>query len=132
MGHVDALQPDDEPPFALGNLPPGEARLAVDANLFRAPAAPHAPGSGDFLATRSAAGVVALREFTGALAVGQQEPHVRVPPPGSRDAKCEAWGLSSSLGNHLGLSLQSCPVLLIGQQEQHVRMPAAQIAQGWR
>ena len=43
MGHVDALQPDDESPFALGNLQPGEARLAVDANLFRAAAAPHAP-----------------------------------------------------------------------------------------
>ena len=43
MGHVDALQPDDESPFALGNLRSGEARLAVDANLFRAAAEPHAP-----------------------------------------------------------------------------------------
>ncbi len=85
---MDALQPEDEPPFALGALGAGEARLAVDANLFRAPAAPHAPGGRDFLAVRSPAGGLALRELTGALAVGQQEPHVRVPPPGSRDARC--------------------------------------------
>jgi len=85
---VDALQPEDEPPFALGALGGGEARLAVDANLFRAPAAPHAPGGRDFLAVRSPEGGLALRELTGALAVGQQEPNVRVPLPGSRDARC--------------------------------------------
>lgn len=45
---------------------------------------------GDFLAVRSATGALALRELTGTLAVGQQEPHMRVPPPSSRDVKCAA------------------------------------------
>lgn len=51
VGHVDALQPDDESPFALGNLRSGEARLAVDANLFRAAAEAHAPAGEHLLAS---------------------------------------------------------------------------------
>lgn len=47
-----------------------------------------ARAGGDFLAVRSATGALALRELTGTLAVGQQEPHMRVAPPGSRDVKC--------------------------------------------
>ena len=70
--------------------------------MFRAPAAPYAPSPGDFLLVRRAGGgggggggggkggssggggggsVYMLRELTGALAVGQQQPAMRVPQP---------------------------------------------------
>ena len=63
-------------------------QLTLDTNLYRAPAHVHAVGPGDFLAVRGAAGTLALREVTGCLIVGQQEPAVRVPVPHSRDARC--------------------------------------------
>lgn len=60
VGHVDALQPDDESPFALGNLRSGEARLAVDANLFRAAAEPHAPAGAPLADTPTTVGMCAV------------------------------------------------------------------------
>ena len=51
-GHVLPLAPEDDSPF-LGALRPGEARLCAQAGeMFRAPAAAHAPLSSDFLLIR--------------------------------------------------------------------------------
>ncbi|KAK9820491.1 hypothetical protein WJX72_010852 [[Myrmecia] bisecta] len=86
VGHIDPLQPDDDPPF-LGDIKPGAAQLAVEANMFRSAAFPYPPAHTDFLVVRNAAGALAVRELTGTLIVGQQEPHIRVPAPHSKDAK---------------------------------------------
>ena len=76
-------------------------QLALDTNLYRAPAHVHAVGPGDFLAVRGAAGTLALREVTGCLILGQQEPTVRVPVPHSRDARCVlslGWSIKAQDG----------------------------------
>lgn len=36
---MEVLAPDDDSPFLLGDIAPGDARLAVDTNMFRAGAA---------------------------------------------------------------------------------------------
>ena len=84
VGAVEPLARDAASPFLLGWVAPGDTQLAVDTGLARAPAAPHPPRPSDFLLIRRADGALAVRELTGTLLLGQHEPHVRVPAPGSR------------------------------------------------
>ncbi|KAK2078921.1 hypothetical protein QBZ16_002611 [Prototheca wickerhamii] len=85
-GSVLALGDDDESPF-LGDLAPGARQLAVEAGLFRAPAQPYDAAPSDFLLVREPTGVMRLRLLTGTVAIGQQLPAHRIPPPNSRDVK---------------------------------------------
>ena len=44
--------------------------------------------STDFLLIRDSAGRLSVREFTGTVLAGQEEPRIRVPPPRSKEKKC--------------------------------------------
>jgi len=46
-------------------------------------------GRTDFLLIRDSAGRISVREFTGTVLAGQEEPRIRVPPPRSKEKKCE-------------------------------------------
>ncbi|QDZ23535.1 transcription initiation factor TFIID [Chloropicon primus] len=81
-GRVIPLEDTDDPPF-LGDVMKGQHMLGVDCNLFRAPAFYHPVQSTDFLLIRSSLGRWMIREVTGTLAIGQQEPRVKTPWPGS-------------------------------------------------
>jgi Protein of unknown function (DUF3591) len=61
--------------------------VCLQAPMFKAPAFAYAPGASDFLLLRHASGRMALRRFQGAVALGQQEPHVRVPAPQSKEKR---------------------------------------------
>jgi transcription initiation factor TFIID subunit 1 len=87
VGHVEALPPGDLTPFSLGALAPGQRQLAAECNMFIAPAFPYTPRSTDFLVVRLPTGALTLREITGTFVLGQQEPHMAVPAPGSKEAK---------------------------------------------
>eukprot|EP00884_Botryococcus_braunii_P021299 jgi/Botrbrau1/7853/Bobra.9_2s0029.1 len=87
VGHVEPLPPGDLSPFSLGALPPGQRQLAAECNMYIAPAFPYAPRWSDFLLVRSATGALSLREITGTLVLGQQEPHLPVPAPASRECR---------------------------------------------
>ena len=49
MGAVEALQPEEESPFVLGQVAGGKSQLAVDAAMFRSPAFSYGAASSDFL-----------------------------------------------------------------------------------
>ena len=81
-GRVIPLENSDDPPF-LGDVMKGQHQLGVDCNLFRAPAFYHPVQSTDFLLVRSNLGRWMIREFSSNIVVGQQEPRVKTPWPGS-------------------------------------------------
>ena len=56
--------------------------------MFKAPAVAYAATPTDFLVVRHATGRLTLREFQGSVAIGQQEPHMRVPAPQSKEKRC--------------------------------------------
>ena len=80
------LEPEDEPVF-LGDIRAGTHQLAIGSNMFKAPAFAYRPTASDFLLIRQASGALLLREMTGYVAVGQQEPLMRVPAPGTKDVR---------------------------------------------
>ena len=82
FGHVVPLNEGDESPF-LADLGKGQKQLAVDCNLFRAPAFHHHVPKSDFLLIRTSVGKWMVRELTSVIVVGQQEPHMKTPWPGS-------------------------------------------------
>jgi len=86
VGAIVKVGDVDETPF-LGELQPGASQLSVETGLFTAPAHAYVPLESDFLLTRSTAGVMRVREVTGAITSGQQLPLHRIPPPGARDLK---------------------------------------------
>lgn len=61
--------------------------VAMQAPMFKAPAFAYATGPTDFLLVRHASGRMALRQFQGCVTLGQQEPHVRVPAPQSKEKR---------------------------------------------
>lgn len=63
--------------------------------MFKAPAFGFSTASTDFLLTRHASGRMSLREFQGAVAVGQQEPHIRVPAPQSKEKRYAHFRMSN-------------------------------------
>eukprot|EP00798_Chlamydomonas_sp_ICE-L_P013935 gene13935-19866_t len=83
LGNILQLGVDDDSPF-LGSLHGGQKLLSVEGGaMFRAPATPFLPKTSDFILIRNSQGVLSIREFTGSFAVGQQQPALRVPLPGS-------------------------------------------------
>ena len=72
--------------------------------MFKAPAFAYTPPASDFLLLRHASGRMALRRFQGAVALGQQEPHVRVPAPQSKEKRLASLQFTQGLG--LGWWLQ--------------------------
>ena len=84
---MEALGTTEDSPFFLGDVSPGSGRLAVESNMFRTPAAAHAAAASDFLVIRNASGALSVREITGSLAVGQQEPLRRIPQPNSKESR---------------------------------------------
>ena len=80
LGQVVTLNEKDDPPF-LASIEPGKHQFAVENNLFRAPAAHHPPAAKDFLLLRLPSGRWELREASGVISVGQQEPNIRIPVP---------------------------------------------------
>lgn len=48
---------------------------------------PYAPRHTDFLLVRAPTGALSLRQLSGTIVVGQQEPHVCVPWPFSKEAR---------------------------------------------
>lgn len=81
------LKPTDDPPFMLGDVAPGSSQLTVECNMYRAPAKAHPTSHADFLLVRGPSGVLAVREVTGTVMVGQEEPLRRIPVPSSKEAK---------------------------------------------
>ncbi|KAK9809275.1 hypothetical protein WJX73_000079 [Symbiochloris irregularis] len=94
-GHVAPLQPEEACPLSMGKVQPGTSCLGAECGLFRAAAFAHTAPASDFLLVRQATGQMSLREITGCLALAQQEPLMRIPPPSkSREAletRLEAW-----------------------------------------
>ncbi|KAK9817438.1 hypothetical protein WJX74_004352 [Apatococcus lobatus] len=95
-GLIQTLEPEDEPVF-LGDIRPGMHQLAVGSNMFKAPACAYHPRASDFLLIRQPSGALLLREMNGYVAVGQQEPLMRIPAPSTKDVRdieekaLEAW-----------------------------------------
>lgn len=77
------------PPAHRDGLESG-ASGGAQAPMFKAPAVAFEAAATDFLVVRHPTGRLALREFQGAIAVGQQEPHLRVPVPNTKDKRCAA------------------------------------------
>jgi len=81
-GHVIPLSESDDPPF-LGDVPKGSHQLGIDCNLFRAPAFHNPVPSSDFLLVRTNLGRWMIRELSCVMVLGQEEPRVKTPWPGS-------------------------------------------------
>ena len=94
---------------------PNPRVLRLQAPMFKAPALAYAPAASDFL-LRHASGRMALRRFQGTVALGQQEPHVRVPAPQSKEKRCK-------FAKCLGFRVRLVVTMALGQQEPHVRAP---------
>lgn len=86
-GAIEAVAPTEESPFLLGSIAPGKHQMAIESNMFRSPAVSHAAPVSDFLVIRAASGALSIREVTGSIVVGQQEPLRRVPPPSSKECR---------------------------------------------
>lgn len=71
----------------LGDVQPGKSQLSIESNMYRSIACAHATQSTDFLVIRSASGALIVREITGCMAVGQQEPLRRIPIPHSKECR---------------------------------------------
>ena len=84
---MEILAPTEDPPFMLGDIQPGSSQLAIECNMYRAPAKSHPPGWADFLLVRAASGALSVREITGTVMVGQEEPLRRIPVPNSKECK---------------------------------------------
>ena len=67
-----------------------ERAVAVHAVAF-----PYAPRHTDFLVVRARSGALSLRQVSGTVIAGQQEPNMIVPVPRSKEARC-ALPVSSS------------------------------------
>ncbi|RZC44273.1 hypothetical protein C5167_037223, partial [Papaver somniferum] len=93
VGTVISLDPADKSPF-LGDIRPGCTQSCLETNMYRAPVFPHKFPSTDFLLVRSAKGKLSLRHIDRIHVVGQQEPHMEVISPGSKN-------LQTYIGNRL-------------------------------
>ncbi len=89
------LQPNEEAPFLLGDVQTGRHQLAVESNMARSIGCSHAVPGSDFLVIRAASGALSVREVTGYVTVGQQEPLRRIPVPQSKDCRLGFWHLIS-------------------------------------
>ncbi|KAL5226045.1 hypothetical protein ABZP36_012684 [Zizania latifolia] len=83
LGTTLAIDPADKSPF-LGNIRSGSHQSCLETNMYRAPVFPHKVAS-DYLLVRSAKGMFSLRRIDKLYAVGQQEPHMEVFSPGTKN-----------------------------------------------
>ncbi|CAN6216168.1 unnamed protein product [Urochloa humidicola] len=65
--------------------PADKSRL--ETNMYRSPIFPHKVAPTDYLLVRSAKGVLSLRRIDKLYAVGQQEPHMEVFSPGTKNVQ---------------------------------------------
>ncbi|KAL6623516.1 hypothetical protein ACP70R_033395 [Stipagrostis hirtigluma subsp. patula] len=86
FGTVLAIDPADKSPF-LGDIRSGSHQSSLETNMYRSPIFPHKVASTDYLLVRSSKGVLSLRRIDKLYAVGQEEPHMEVFSPGTKDVK---------------------------------------------
>ncbi|XP_072996511.1 transcription initiation factor TFIID subunit 1 isoform X1 [Typha latifolia] len=86
LGTVLTLDPADKSPF-LGDIGAGCSQSCIETNMYRAPVFPHKLSSTDYLLVRSAKGMLSLRRIDKLFVVGQQEPHMEVLSPGSKNVQ---------------------------------------------
>ncbi|KAG8075144.1 hypothetical protein GUJ93_ZPchr0006g44848 [Zizania palustris] len=84
LGTTLAIDPADKSPF-LGNIHSGSHQSCLETNMYRAPVFPHKVALTDYLLVRSAKGMLSLRRIDKLYAVGQQEPHMEVFSPGTKN-----------------------------------------------
>eukprot|EP00803_Ostreobium_quekettii_P003410 evm.model.scf_125.2 EVM.evm.TU.scf_125.2 scf_125:22519-35862(+) len=80
LGAVKMLNSGETTPF-LGGLQGGTSQLAVESPMFRSVSVAHDTAPTDFLLIRSPAGSLSLRKIKGTVAVGQQQPLIKIPQP---------------------------------------------------
>uniref|UniRef100_A0A1D1Y4I7 Transcription initiation factor TFIID subunit 1 n=1 Tax=Anthurium amnicola TaxID=1678845 RepID=A0A1D1Y4I7_9ARAE len=90
LGNVLTLDPADRAPF-LGDITPGCSQSSIETNMYRAPLFPHMLSSTDYLLVRSAKGMLSLRRIDKLYVVGQQEPHMEVMSPGTKNVQTYVW-----------------------------------------
>ncbi|KAJ0969401.1 hypothetical protein J5N97_022278 [Dioscorea zingiberensis] len=86
MGSLLTLDPADKSPF-LGDIGPGCSQSCIETNMYRAPVFQHKSSSTDYLLVRSAKGTLSLRRIDKLYVVGQQEPHMEVLSPGTKNVQ---------------------------------------------
>lgn len=86
LGSVLPLDPADKSPF-LADIKPGCCQSSLETNMYRAPIFRHKVPSTDYLLVRSAKGKLSIRRIDRIDVVGQQEPHLEVMSPGSKNVQ---------------------------------------------
>ncbi|RLM56364.1 transcription initiation factor TFIID subunit 1-like [Panicum miliaceum] len=86
LGTVLAIDPADKSSF-LGDIRSGSHQSCLETNMYRSPIFPHKVAQTDYLLVRSAKGVLSLRRIDKLYAVGQQEPHMEVFSPGTKNVQ---------------------------------------------
>ncbi|XP_062229396.1 transcription initiation factor TFIID subunit 1-like isoform X2 [Phragmites australis] len=86
LGTVLAIDPADKSPF-LGGICSGSHQSCIETNMYRSPMFPHKVAPTDYLLVRSAKGMLSLRRIDKLYAVGQQEPHMEVFSPGTKNVQ---------------------------------------------
>ncbi|XP_039844257.1 transcription initiation factor TFIID subunit 1-like isoform X2 [Panicum virgatum] len=86
LGTVLAIDPADKSPF-LGDIRSRSHQSCLETNMYRSPIFPHKVAQTDYLLVRSAKGVLSLRRIDKLYAVGQQEPHMEVFSPGTKNVQ---------------------------------------------
>uniref|UniRef100_A0A164ZGS7 Transcription initiation factor TFIID subunit 1 n=1 Tax=Daucus carota subsp. sativus TaxID=79200 RepID=A0A164ZGS7_DAUCS len=71
----------------LGDIKASCSQSCIETNMYRAPIFPHKVSSTDFLLVRSPKGKLSIRRIDRIDVVGQQEPHMRVMSPSSKDVQ---------------------------------------------
>ncbi|CAN6483418.1 unnamed protein product [Victoria cruziana] len=84
LGTLLTLEPADKSPF-LGDIRPGCCQSCLETNMYRAPIFPHKVSTTDYLLVRSSKGKLSLRRIDRLYVVGQQEPHMEVISPHSKN-----------------------------------------------
>ncbi|KAL6531294.1 Transcription initiation factor TFIID subunit 1 [Orobanche hederae] len=86
LGSVVVLDTADKSPF-LGDIKPGTSQSCIETNMYRAPLFQHKVSSTDYLLVRSSKGKLSIRRIDRVHVVGQQEPHMEVMSPGSKNVQ---------------------------------------------
>ncbi|KAJ4958846.1 hypothetical protein NE237_025957 [Protea cynaroides] len=84
LGTALTLDPAEKSPF-LGDIKHGCSQSSLETNMYRAPIFPQKLASTDYLLVRSMKGKLSLRRIDRIDVVGQQEPHMEVSSPGSKN-----------------------------------------------
>ncbi|KAF9620722.1 hypothetical protein IFM89_014243 [Coptis chinensis] len=90
VGRFNISNDNGQIPF-LGDIRPGFSQSCLETNMYRAPIFPHKLCSTDYLLVRSAKGKLSLRRIDRIDVVGQQEPHMEVISPGTKNLQTYIW-----------------------------------------